>query len=152
VSSVAGSAGAAAPESRRLADFLTLTKPEITFNVVLTALVGFLVASRGSRIDVLALLRTLLGTALVAGAASTLNQWAERDLDAVMKRTLRRPLPSGRLTPGESLVFGLALAAAGTIFLSLTVSPLASALAALTAGSYLLVYTPLKAREPPSPR
>ena len=144
MSSVVGSPGAAAPESRRLADFLTLTKPEITFNVVLTALVGFLAAAHGSGIEVLVLLQTLLGTALVAGAASTLNQWAERDLDAVMKRTGRRPLPAGRLTPGESLIFGLGLAAAGTTYLSLTVSPLASALAALTAASYLLVYTPLK--------
>ena len=140
------SAEPAAPpfaDRRRLAAFLTLTKPEITFNVVLTALVGYLAAARGST-DVLALLRTLAGTALVAGGASTLNQWLERDRDALMKRTVRRPLPARRLTPGESLVFGVALALAGTIFLAATVGALSAALAALTAASYLLVYTPLK--------
>jgi len=132
-----------APGRRRLAAFFTLTKPEITFNVVLTALVGFLAAAHGA-VDVLALLRTLLGTALVAGAASTLNQWVERDLDAVMKRTVRRPLPSGRLTPRESLAFGAVLGVAGTAYLAAAVTPLAALLAALTAASYLLVYTPLK--------
>ena len=127
----------------RLSAFLTLTKPGITFNVVLTALVGYLAAARGA-VDLLPLLRALLGTALVAGAASSLNQWAERDLDAMMKRTVRRPLPSGRLTPRESLVFGLVTGIAGVSFLAVTVGWLAAALAALTAASYLLVYTPLK--------
>ena len=137
-------AGAAlAPRSRRLSDFLILTKPEITFNVVITALVGFLVAGRGA-IQGRLLFDTLLGTALVAGAASALNQWAERDLDAVMRRTLRRPLPAGRLTPRESLVFALALGVVGTAYLAVAAGVLASALAAATAASYLLVYTPLK--------
>jgi heme o synthase len=135
-------AGILAP-GRRLADFLTLTKPEITFNVVLTALVGYLAAAHGS-VAALDLMRALLGTALVAGAASTLNQWAERGRDALMKRTFRRPLPAGRLTPRESLVFGLALGVAGTVYLALAVNPLASALASATALGYLLVYTPLK--------
>ena len=140
---MSGAGVLAPPPSRRLADFLTLTKPEITFNVVLTALVGFLAAAHGAA-QALELLRALLGTALVAGAASTLNQWAERGPDAVMKRTIRRPLPAGRLTPRESLAFGLALGVAGTVYLALAVNPLASALAAATALSYLLVYTPLK--------
>jgi len=131
------------PERKRLAAFLTLTKPEITFNVVLTALVGFLAAAHGS-VDVMALVRTLLGTALVAGAASTLNQWVERDHDALMKRTVRRPLPARRLTPTESLAFGAALGIAGTAFLVVSVGLLAATLAALTAASYLLVYTPMK--------
>jgi protoheme IX farnesyltransferase len=141
VSATAGTA--LAPRSRRLSAFLTLTKPEITFNVVMTALVGFLVAARGL-VHAGLLLHTLLGTALVAGAASALNQWVERDLDAVMRRTFRRPLPTGRLTPHESLVFAIGLGAAGTAYLALTAGPLASALAAATALSYLLVYTPLK--------
>jgi protoheme IX farnesyltransferase len=127
----------------RLSAFLTLTKPGITFNVVLTALVGYLAAARGA-VDPLSLLRALLGTALVAGAASSLNQWAERDLDAMMKRTVRRPLPAGRLTPRESLVFGVVTGVAGASFLAVSVGWLAAALAALTAASYLLIYTPLK--------
>jgi protoheme IX farnesyltransferase len=132
-----------AAHTRRLSAFLTLTKPEITFNVVLTALVGFLVAARGA-VHAGLLLDTLLGTALVAGAASALNQVVERDLDAVMRRTVRRPLPAGRLTPHESLVFAIGLGAAGTAYLALSAGPLASGLAAATALSYLLVYTPLK--------
>ncbi len=142
MSSWAPGADALAPQ-RRFADFLTLTKPEITFNVVLTALVGFLAAAHGS-VAALTLVHALLGTALVAGAASTLNQWAEREHDAVMKRTIRRPLPAGRLTPRDSVAFGVALLVAGTAYLALAVNPLASALAAATAASYLLVYTPLK--------
>jgi len=129
--------------SRRLADFLTLTKPEITFNVVVTALAGFLAAAHGA-VQVERLLHTLLGTALVAGGASTLNQWAERDLDAVMRRTVRRPLPAGRLTPRQGLVFGLLLVAGGTAYLAVSAAPLASTLAAVTAAAYVLVYTPLK--------
>ncbi|HVO34275.1 MAG TPA: heme o synthase, partial [Gemmatimonadales bacterium] len=129
--------------TRRLSAYLTLTKPEITFNVVMTALVGFLAAARGS-VHTRLLLDTLLGTALVAAAASALNQWVERSLDAVMRRTIRRPLPAGRLTPRESLVFAVGLGAAGTATLAVLTTPLASALAAATALSYLLVYTPLK--------
>jgi protoheme IX farnesyltransferase len=141
VSASAGLAPALAP--RRLADYLALTKPEITFNVVITALVGYLVAARGA-VHAGLLFHTLFGTALVAGGASALNQWVERDLDAMMRRTARRPLPAGRLTPRESLAFALALVAAGTAYLALTAGLLASALAAATAAGYLLVYTPLK--------
>jgi protoheme IX farnesyltransferase len=137
----AASAGALAP--RRLADFVTLTKPRITFLVVLTTLVGFLAAAGGAT-DVARLLQTLAGTALVAGAASALNQWAEREADAVMRRTVRRPIPAGRLAPREGALFGIGLFAAGIIYLALVVGNLASLLAALTAASYLLVYTPLK--------
>jgi len=137
------SVGEPSPDPRRLSAFLTLTKPEITFNVVLTALVGYLAAVHGA-VALLALLRALLGTALVAAAASTLNQWVERDRDALMKRTLRRPLPARRLTPRESLVFGIAMGVVGTVYLAAAVGVLAAALAALTAASYLLLYTPLK--------
>ncbi len=144
MSALAGLLPAPAPaRSRRLADFLTLTKPEITFNVVLTALVGFLAAAHGEA-RVLQLLNTLLAIALVAGGASTLNQWAERDLDAAMHRTVRRPLPAGRLTPNASLRFGLLLVVSGTVYLAAVASGLSAALAAFTAASYLLIYTPLK--------
>ena len=132
-----------AHERRRLSDFVALTKPRITFLVVLTALVGFVAAARGTG-DLVLLARTLAGTALVAGAASALNQWAERDADARMRRTLRRPLPAGRLMARDGAAFGLALAAGGIVYLALTVGVLAAALAAATAASYLLVYTPLK--------
>ncbi len=128
---------------RRLADFVTLTKPEITFNVVITALVGFLAGAHGD-VRLGPLVRALLGTALVAAGASTLNQWIERDLDAVMHRTVRRPLPAGRLTPRAGLLFGALLMAVGAAYLGLTTGSLAAALAVATVAGYLLVYTPLK--------
>ncbi|NJD09065.1 MAG: protoheme IX farnesyltransferase [Gemmatimonadetes bacterium] len=128
---------------RRVAGFFELTKPRIAFLVVLTTLVGFLVGAPRP-LPVLLLLHALVGTALAAGAAGALNQWAERKADAEMRRTMRRPLPSGRLTPREAAVFGLSLTAAGTAYLAFTVNTLASALAALTVASYLLLYTPLK--------
>lgn len=127
----------------RVAGFVQLTKPRITVLVVLTTLVGFLVAAPRP-LPVLLLLQVLVGTALAAGASGALNQWAERRADAEMRRTARRPLPSGTLTPREALVFGLLLTAAGTAYLALTAGPLASAVAALTVFSYLLLYTPLK--------
>jgi protoheme IX farnesyltransferase len=144
--SVALSVGEAVPPAvgrARVAGFVQLTKPRITVLVVLTTLVGFLVAAPRP-LPLLLLLHTLVGTALSAGAAGALNQWAERRADAEMRRTARRPLPSGRLTPREALVFGVVLTAGGTAYLALTTNALASALAALTVGSYLLLYTPLK--------
>jgi protoheme IX farnesyltransferase len=139
----APAAAAPAPRARRLSDFVTLTKPRITFLVTLTTLVGFLAATPGAP-DLALLARTLIGTAMVAGAASALNQWAERDADALMRRTRRRPLPAGRLAPLESAAFGFSLGVAGGIYLAAQVGAVASALAVATAASYLLVYTPLK--------
>jgi protoheme IX farnesyltransferase len=135
--------GAGVASYGRLAGFFQLTKPRITFLVVLTTLVGFLAAAPRP-LPILLLLHALVGTALAAGAAGALNQWAERRADAEMRRTARRPLPSGQLAPLEAAIFGVALTAAGTAHLALTTNALASALAALTVASYLLLYTPLK--------
>src|SRR5262249_60719995 len=89
--------------------------------------------------------QSLLGTALVAAGASTLNQVFERHSDALMKRTANRPLPSGRLEPGTSLVFGAGLALSGLAYLTLTVrQPLAVVVAAFALVSYVFLYTPLK--------
>jgi len=134
---------AAPPARARLADFVALTKPRITLLVAVTTLVGYLAASRGAG-DAALLAHTLLGTVLVAGAASALNQVVERQADREMRRTARRPLPAGRLGAGEAAIFGIVMAVAGTLYLAAAVNPLASVLAALTAASYLLLYTPLK--------
>jgi protoheme IX farnesyltransferase len=139
----AGPAAGGAVARRRLAGFFELTKPRITFLVVLTTLVGFLVGAPHP-VPVVLLLHALVGTALTAAAAGALNQWAERGADAEMRRTARRPLPSGDLAPLEAVVFGVGLSAAGTVYLALTTNGLASALAAVTIASYLLLYTPLK--------
>ncbi len=129
----------------RTADFLELTKPRITLLVVVTTLIGFYVGSRVS-IPFLLLCHTLLGTALVASGASALNQYLERHLDALMFRTLNRPLPAGRLHSGEALSFAVLISSAGMIYLFAFVNPLTSLLSALTFLGYLFLYTPLKTR------
>ena len=127
----------------KAADFWELTKPRITLLVVLTALAGFYLGVRGAP-DLGRLLNTLIGTALTAAGASALNMLLERDVDARMRRTRNRPLPAGRLKPGEALAFGVLLAAAGVLYLTLTVNRLSGLLAAATLVTYLFVYTPLK--------
>ncbi|MBI3932339.1 MAG: protoheme IX farnesyltransferase [Acidobacteria bacterium] len=113
--------------------------------VVLTTLVGFVVGTPGS-VPVAPLLAALVGTGLVAAGASTLNMLLEREIDARMFRTRNRPLPAGRLRPADALGFGLILTAGGLAVLAWLSGPLAAAVALLTWGSYLFVYTPLKTR------
>ena len=141
--SVTAAGAGQVPLAARTADFLQLTKPRITLLVVLTTLVGFLEGSGRPR-DIELLLHTLVGTALVAAAAGALNQLAERRSDALMRRTMSRPLPAGRLGAGPAAAFGLLLLGGGTAYLLLAVNALAATLALLTAASYLLAYTPLK--------
>jgi protoheme IX farnesyltransferase len=131
----------------RLADYWTLTKPEVNFLVVMSTLAGFYLAWRGP-VNFVLLFSTLLGTLLVASGTGTLNQYIERNSDASMHRTARRPLPSGRMNPAAALWFGIFLAIAGGLLLWLAVNALASALALATLLSYLLFYTPLKKRTP----
>jgi len=131
----------------RLADYWTLTKPEVNFLVLVSTLVGFHLAARGHDDGVL-LFHTLLGTLLVASGTGTLNQYIERRTDALMRRTANRPLPAGRLQPSRALCYGLILSAAGGAELWLAVNPFTSALALLTLGTYLLFYTPLKKQTP----
>src|SRR5215468_618350 len=99
-----------------LPEFAALTKPRITFLVLITTLVGFYMGSR-QRLDFLLLLHTIIGTGLVASGASAFNQFFERDLDARMVRTRNRPLPDGRLLPHEALAFSAAIAGAGVLYL-----------------------------------
>ena len=128
----------------RLADYLQLTRPRLSAMALLTVAIGAVLASAGAP-DWRVLTHALIGAGLVAAGASALNQLLERENDGLMQRTRGRPLPSGRLRPGEALVFGLPSAAGGVVYLALTLpSPLAAALAALTLLSYVLVYTPLK--------
>jgi protoheme IX farnesyltransferase len=128
-----------------MADFVELTKPRITFLVLITTLVGFYMGSRDG-LNFLLLFHTILGTGLVASGASALNQYFERELDARMVRTRNRPLPDGRLAPSEALIFSAAISVAGVIYLLLFVNTLTAALGAATLIGYILVYTPLKTR------
>ena len=97
----------------RLVAYLSLTKPRLVLMVLVTVAVGYLLGARG-RAQPATLALTLLGTALVAGGAGALNQWLERSRDALMRRTAGRALPSGRLSVGEAVSFGVFLAVAGT--------------------------------------
>jgi protoheme IX farnesyltransferase len=127
------------------ADYVELTKPRITATVVLTTLVGFVVASVGP-VSLPGLAAVLVGTALVAAGASALNMLLERETDARMLRTRTRPLPAGRLRPSEALGFGASLTLGGLGVLFWLSGPAAAAVAFATWASYLFLYTPLKTR------
>jgi len=133
----------AATARRRVTDYVSLAKPRVVLLVLVTTLVGFYLGSFGS-FDVVTLVHLLFGTALAAGGTLALNQYMERDLDARMERTRHRPLPDGRMLPGEALAFGLLLLVTGIGYLSLTVNALATLVTAAIAVTYLLLYTPLK--------
>jgi len=130
-------------EKSWVAVFSDLAKARLTFLVLLTTLVGFYLGYRGP-VDYLRMLHLLLGTALVAGGASALNQLLEREYDARMRRTQTRPLPSGRLEPQTVLIIGAVASATGLIYLAFAVNLLTSVVGAATLFSYLFVYTPLK--------
>jgi protoheme IX farnesyltransferase len=127
------------------ADYAELTKPRITATVMLTTLVGFVVASVGAP-DARALAAALVGTGLVAAGASALNMLLERETDARMHRTRTRPLPAGRLRPADALAFGAALTGLGLGTLLWLSGLAAAAVAFATWASYLFLYTPLKTR------
>jgi protoheme IX farnesyltransferase len=127
----------------RAAAYLSLTKPRLVLLVLVTVAVGYLLGARGGA-QPATLAITLLGTAMVAGGAGALNQWLERDRDAVMRRTAGRALPSGRLTGGEAVRFGLALGFVGTLVLALGANILAATVALITFMLYVGLYTPLK--------
>jgi len=139
-----GGGAALAPAAKsRAVDFYELTKPRMNFLVVTTTAVGYYAAVHGDT-GWLRLLHTLLGTVLCAASAAVLNQWWEREYDVLMPRTRNRPLPAGRLQPGEALWFGAVLGVAGVAYLLLFVNALTAGLGLFTMLSYVLVYTPMK--------
>ena len=125
--------------------YVVLTKPDVTFLVVITTVAGFYLGSVGP-MDWARLAHTLFGTLLVAGGTAALNQYVERDMDALMRRTAARPLPTATLKPLEVLIFGAATILVGTAWIALTVNVLAAVVAFATSVSYLGLYTPLKTR------
>jgi protoheme IX farnesyltransferase len=147
-------ASSSAPDGRvwgsTLSDYWALTKPEVNFLILITTGVGFYLGGghEARPLSVISLFNTLLGTLLVASGTGTLNQYIEREFDAQMRRTARRPAAAGRLKPQAVLVFGIALAAAGSVYLTATVNGLAGMLAVLTLLTYLFLYTPLKRKTP----
>ncbi|MDB6055912.1 MAG: Protoheme farnesyltransferase [Verrucomicrobiales bacterium] len=122
---------------------LDLFKARLTLLVLLTTLVGFYLGKTGPT-DYLYLFHVMFGTALLASGAAALNQYIERNHDALMKRTETRPIPAGHLTPATVLLLGVAISAGGLLYLLWMVNPLTAFLGMLTIASYLFVYTPLK--------
>jgi len=133
-----------------LADYWALTKPDINLLILITTAAGFCLApsNHPGGFPVFLLVHTLAGTLLVASGTATLNQYVEREFDAQMRRTKRRPLASGRIEPSRALWFGITLSVSGAVYLATAVNLLASLLAVLTLLSYLLIYTPLKRKTP----
>ena len=132
------------------ADYWALTKPEVNFLIGITTFIGFYLGSRtgGRDFQLLPAIHVVLGTLLVASGTGALNQYIEREFDAQMRRTARRPLAAGRVEPSSVLRFGIGLSVAGIVYLALASSLLASFLALATLLSYLFLYTPLKRGTP----
>jgi protoheme IX farnesyltransferase len=120
-------------------DFVQLLKPRVMSLVVFTALVGLLVAP--VQLYPVAGFTAILFIALGAGASGALNMWWDADIDAVMRRTMRRPIPAGRIQPGEALGFGLALSGFSVVMLWLATNMLAAGLLAFTIFFYAVVYS-----------
>jgi heme o synthase len=129
--------------SRRLLAYLDLGKPRVVVMILATTLVGFYLGSAGA-VDFLLLLHTLASTALAAAGTLALNQYLERDLDAMMLRTRMRPIPAGLLEPREALLFGTIVTATGIAYQTLAAGPLTATVTAATTASYLFLYTPMK--------
>ena len=128
-------------------DYIELTKPRITWLILMSTAVGYFFGHSGAW-EIWSVLHTLLGTALIASGTAALNQWYEHEADFKMRRTAGRPIPSGRLTPGRALQFGILLSALGFAELSWGVNWLSAFLGLITLLSYLFLYTPLKSRTP----
>ena len=125
--------------------YVALTKPDVSFLVLMTTAAGYYMGARGP-VNWLNMVQTVFATMLIAAGTAALNHYIERESDRYMRRTASRPLPSGVLQPGEALAFGVALSVAGALDLYLTAGPLAAGLGVATCLSYLLAYTPLKKR------
>jgi len=125
--------------------YVALTKPDVSFLVLITTAAGFYMGSRGP-VDWLHMVHTVFGTMLIAAGTAALNHYIERDSDRLMRRTASRPLPSGVLKPRQALLYGIALSVAGALYLYFAAGTLAAALGVVTCLGYLLAYTPLKKR------
>src|SRR3982075_137259 len=131
--------------SARANAYVALTKPDVSFLVLMTTAAGYYMGVRGP-VGWLHMIHAVFGTMLIAAGTAALNHYIERESDRYMRRTASRPLPSGQLQPWEALLFGVGLAVAGAADLWISSGWLASTLGMLTCLSYLLAYTPLKKR------
>jgi len=133
-------------------DYIELTKPRITWLILMSTGIGYFFGLPSGAFrwmgwpSWLALITTLVGTALIASGSAALNQWYERESDFKMRRTKSRPIPGGRMLANHALIFGWALAVAGFLILWLAVNLLSGLLGLITLLCYLFVYTPMKSR------
>jgi protoheme IX farnesyltransferase len=136
---------------KKVGAFMELTKPRIAVMLVLTSAAGFYLGSRvtaGAQFNWLLFLNAMIGITLLAFGVAALNQYWERDLDKLMERTAKRPLPVGKLNSGEALAFALALTVGAEIYLALGVNLLTAGLGLVVIVGYVLMYTPMKTRTP----
>jgi protoheme IX farnesyltransferase len=140
-----GRIDAAITPRERIAAFVELTKPRITFLIVLTSAAGFYLASAGS-VNYRLLLSSMFGITLLSSGVATINQYMERDLDGLMRRTANRPLPTGKLLPWEALAFGAGLIVLSELYLAIMVNPLTALMGLTVIAGYLFGYTPLKTK------
>jgi protoheme IX farnesyltransferase len=123
--------------------YLSLTKPRIVLMVQITTLIGYLLGCRGE-VDLLRLVELLLWSSACCAGVGVLNQYLERREDSLMRRTKKRPLPSGAIDPVIAMVFGLLLTISGCLMLWILINPLCGLISTATAVLYLAVYTPMK--------
>lgn len=129
----------------KIAAYVELTKPRITLLITLIAAAGFCLGAKPP-FDYLKFIHTLIGIALLCSGVATLNQYIERDLDRLMRRTVARPLPSGKLMPKQAFIFGIALTLLAEAYLALFVNPLTALLGLTVVVGYVLCYTLLKTK------
>ncbi|MXY32509.1 MAG: protoheme IX farnesyltransferase [Boseongicola sp. SB0676_bin_33] len=128
-------------------DYVALLKPRVMSLVVFTALVGLLVAPVS--LHAVEAVAAMLFIAIGAGAAGALNMWYDADIDSIMRRTMKRPVPSGRVAPKEALAIGVGLSGLSVVMLGLATNMLAASLLAVTISYYVVIYTMwLKRRTP----
>src|SRR4051794_7549623 len=135
-------------------DYIELTKPRITWLILMSTGIGYFYGLPAAAnwweflksIPLLSLLHTILGTGLIASGTAALNQWYEREADRKMRRTAMRPLPAGKLSARNAMLFGISLSIAGFLELWLGVNLLSASIGAFTLASYLFLYTPMKQR------
>jgi len=130
-------------------EYIELTKPRITWLILMSTGIGYFFGARLGW-HWLTLLHTIVGTGLIASGTAALNQWYEREADAKMRRTMARPLPSGRIGASHALWFAIAISVLGFLELAFGVNLLSGLLGLFTLASYLFIYTPLKQRTPHS--
>src|SRR6056297_612060 len=142
-----GAAGLEQTFSPAVSDFIALLKPRVMSLVVFTGLAGMVMAPGGLHPLLAAV--AILCIAVGAGASGAINMWYDRDIDAVMERTINRPIPAGRISPEEALAFGVILALGSVAVMGLATNWVAAGLLALTIAFYVFVYTMyLKRRTP----